>query len=67
MSKEVEEASREMARKALEARLHEIDMAPHEVAAYEKHRAAVRREIAQLRVILESVEAKSKVRVQLVA
>lgn len=60
LSQQVNEARREMAQKALQARLKQIDMSEYEARAYERYVNAVRREIAQLRVIFESVEAKEK-------
>lgn len=60
LSAQVNEARREMAQKALQARLKQIDMSEYEARTYERLLNSVRREIAQLRVIFESVEAKEK-------
>ena len=60
LSAQVNEARREMAQKALQARLKQIDMSEYEARTYERYVNAVRREITQLRVIFESVEAKEK-------
>lgn len=60
LSAQVNEARREMAQKALQARLRQIDMSEYEARTYERYVNAVRREITQLRVIFESVEAKEK-------
>ena len=58
-------AAREMAKEALRKRLEEIGMSEHDVELYRRYYDRVGRQVRQLRVILEGVQAKTKERVWL--
>ena len=55
---EVLAATREMRESALEARLKEIEMTAQDAAIYQEFVASVQKEIREIRVLLESMEAK---------
>lgn len=59
----VKQAIHEMNRKAFADKLREIQMSPHDHTVYESFSAPVRRQVQQLRIILNSLQAKSKERV----
>ncbi|KAJ3266444.1 von Willebrand factor A domain-containing protein 8 [Borealophlyctis nickersoniae] len=59
----VKKAAQEMAREALKKRLAEIKMSVPEMEAYHHTYEGVKREIQQLRVVLEGVQAREKERV----
>ncbi|XP_078693816.1 von Willebrand factor A domain-containing protein 8-like isoform X5 [Branchiostoma floridae x Branchiostoma belcheri] len=59
---EVKRAAREMAKKAFEERLREIKMSKYDAESYEKISGGVKRQVKSLRVILDSLQAKSKER-----
>eukprot|EP00058_Branchiostoma_floridae_P007969 XP_002593457.1 hypothetical protein BRAFLDRAFT_277037 [Branchiostoma floridae] len=59
---EVKRAAREMAKKAFEERLREIKMSKYDAESYEKISGGVKRQVQSLRVILDSLQAKSKER-----
>ncbi|KAI8930150.1 AAA domain-containing protein [Entophlyctis helioformis] len=63
--KEVTEAQKELHNKAMQARLQNLDMSAKDMATFTEYRQNVQREIRELRVILESVEAKNKERIWL--
>lgn len=65
VSPEALAAAREMAAAAHAERLKEIDMSPFEADAYSRIVSGVRREIRQLRNVLEGHEAREKSRVWL--
>ena len=65
MSPEALKAAREMADKAWKQRLAEIDMSEGEAELYETLLSAVRKEVQQTRVLLESREAREAERVWL--
>jgi len=62
VSEESLAAAREMAKEELAKRLAEIDMSEHQAGVYQNLRGAVAKEISQLRVVLQSVEAKKSER-----
>eukprot|EP00658_Telonema_sp_P-2_P061770 TRINITY_DN50439_c0_g1_i1.p1 TRINITY_DN50439_c0_g1~~TRINITY_DN50439_c0_g1_i1.p1 ORF type:complete len:534 (+),score=125.56 TRINITY_DN50439_c0_g1_i1:106-1707(+) len=62
VSDESKAAAREMAKQELAKRLAEIDMSEHQAGVYQHLRSAVDKEISQLRVVLQSVEAKKSER-----
>lgn len=62
MSEEVKQAAREMAQQALKKKLQEIDMAMEDVKTLEEYHRNIRKEIDQLKVILQQLEAKDKER-----
>ncbi|KJE89891.1 hypothetical protein CAOG_008496 [Capsaspora owczarzaki ATCC 30864] len=62
---EVSAAAREMGRQAFEKRLAELNMSEHDAELYEKFAIRVRKEVRELRVTLNSVEAKGQERVWL--
>lgn len=59
---EVKAAARAMNRKAFEEKLKEIKMSQHDHGIYEQFRNPVKQQISNLRIILNSLEAKSKER-----
>ncbi|XP_006837671.1 PREDICTED: von Willebrand factor A domain-containing protein 8-like [Chrysochloris asiatica] len=59
---EVKKAAREMAQKAFQQRLKEIQMSEYDAASYERFSDAVRRQVHSLRVILDNLQAKGKER-----
>lgn len=59
---EVKRAAREMNRKAFEAKLKEIQMSKYDHNIYEQFSVPVRQQVQILRVILNSLQAKSKER-----
>ncbi|KAI9253809.1 AAA domain-containing protein [Phascolomyces articulosus] len=61
----VSEAQREMHEQSMEKMLSKLDMTYGDYNVFQKYMENVRREIRELRVILESVEAKNKERVWL--
>nr|KAJ3422949.1 WD repeat-containing protein 92 [Polyrhizophydium stewartii] len=61
----ITDAQMELHRKAMETRLQKLQMSAKDMAAFAKLRSNVQREIRELRVILESVEAKNKERIWL--
>lgn len=62
VSEEVRKAAREMAKQALEKKLKEIDMNVQEANAYEGYLANIRKEIDQLKVVIQQLQAKDKER-----
>lgn len=58
----VKQAAREMNRKAFADKLKEIKMSAYDNSIYEAFSAPVRKQVQQLRVILSSLQAKSKER-----
>ncbi|KAL6064918.1 von Willebrand factor A domain-containing protein 8 [Balamuthia mandrillaris] len=62
VSKETRDAAKAMAREALNQRLKDIDMTLDQASVYEDYLFSVKSQIGQLRVILESLQAKSKER-----
>lgn len=58
----VKQAAREMNRKAFADKLKEIKMSSYDHSVYDSFSAPVRRQVQQLRVILSSLQAKSKER-----
>ncbi|XP_075230942.1 von Willebrand factor A domain-containing protein c12.2 [Lycorma delicatula] len=58
----VKHAAREMAKKAFKQRLEEIKMSEYDATVYESFSSAVAKQVQALRVILSSVQAKSKER-----
>lgn len=58
----VKQAAREMNRKAFANRLKEIKMTEYDHKIYDEYSLPVRRQVQQLRVILNSLQAKSKER-----
>lgn len=58
----VKEAARAMNRKAFEEKLREIKMSGYDHQVYEQYREPVGKQIQQLRVVLSSLQAKSKER-----
>lgn len=58
----VKKAAREMNRKAFADKLKEIQMSSYDNSVYEAFSAPVRKQVQQLRVILSSLQAKSKER-----
>uniref|UniRef100_A0A182N1A7 von Willebrand factor A domain-containing protein 8 n=1 Tax=Anopheles dirus TaxID=7168 RepID=A0A182N1A7_9DIPT len=59
---EVKRAAREMNRKAFEERLREIQMSPYEHKVYEQYAEPVRRQVQQLRITLQALQARAKER-----
>ncbi|GAB6029233.1 von Willebrand factor A domain-containing protein 8 [Chamberlinius hualienensis] len=59
---EVRKAAREMARKAHQERLKEIQMSDFDAKEYEIYSNEIRQEVHMLRVILDSLQAKGKER-----
>ncbi|ELR24984.1 ATPase family protein [Acanthamoeba castellanii str. Neff] len=62
VSAEVKAAAKEMAKKALEKKLKEIDMTEGDLQLYSNYLQAVSQQVSQLRVILAAVDAKAKER-----
>ncbi|KAI9317743.1 AAA domain-containing protein [Dichotomocladium elegans] len=62
---EVSDAQKEMHEQAMEKMLTKLNMTQGDYAIYQKYMDNIRREVRELRVILESVEAKNKERVWL--
>lgn len=62
---DVKQAAREMGRKAFRERLREIQMSEYDAEMYESFFSRVRRQVQSLRVILESLQAKSLERIWL--
>ncbi|XP_054715582.1 von Willebrand factor A domain-containing protein 8-like [Uloborus diversus] len=62
---EVREAAREMAMKVYKEKLKEIEMSDYDAEMYEKFFNSVKKEVNLLRVILDSLQAKSKERLWL--
>lgn len=58
----VKQAARDMNRKAFEDKLKEIKMSAYDHSVYEQYSLPVRRQVQNLRVILNSLQAKSKER-----
>lgn len=58
----VRKAAREMAQKAFKERLREIQMSEYDAEVYEGFSGHVRRQVQSLRVIIDSLQAKSKER-----
>jgi len=65
VSPEALKAAREMALEAYRERLKEIDMSEHEASMYESLSKPIRKEVDQLRVLLQAREARSTERVWL--
>ncbi|XP_071482388.1 von Willebrand factor A domain-containing protein 8-like [Diadema antillarum] len=59
---EVRQAAREMAQRAYKQRLKEIEMTEYDAETYERFSDGVKRQVTSLRVILDSLQAKSKER-----
>eukprot|EP01135_Chromosphaera_perkinsii_P009987 Nk52_evm22s1992 gene=Nk52_evmTU22s1992 len=59
----VKAAAREMGQKAYQQRLKEINMSEYDASVYEQYASRVRKEIKELKVVLESAEAKGNERV----
>eukprot|EP00057_Strongylocentrotus_purpuratus_P027672 XP_011682146.1 PREDICTED: von Willebrand factor A domain-containing protein 8 [Strongylocentrotus purpuratus] len=59
---EVRRAAREMGQKAYKAKLKEIEMSEYDAETYERFSDGVKRQVTSLRVILDSLQAKSKER-----
>lgn len=62
---EVSEATREMHNLAMRKRMEQLDMSDAQMEVYARYLGNVQREIRELRVTLEAVEAKNKERVWL--
>lgn len=62
LPEEVKKAAREMNRKAFEERLKEIKMTKYDHSVYDQFSAPVRSQVKELRIILNSLQAKSKER-----
>lgn len=60
---DVKLAAREMNRKAFAEKLKEIKMSVHDHSVYDAFSAPVRKQVQELRVILSSLQAKSKERI----
>ncbi|XP_027245876.1 von Willebrand factor A domain-containing protein 8 isoform X2 [Cricetulus griseus] len=58
----VKRAAREMAQRAFQQRLKEIQMSEYDAATYERFSGAVQRQVHALRVILDNLQAKGKER-----
>lgn len=58
----VKKAAREMNRKAFADKLKEIKMSPYDHSIYDQYSAPIREQVQQLRIILNSLQAKSKER-----
>uniref|UniRef100_A0A2M3ZH50 von Willebrand factor A domain-containing protein 8 n=1 Tax=Anopheles braziliensis TaxID=58242 RepID=A0A2M3ZH50_9DIPT len=58
----VKQAAREMNRKAFEEKLREIQMSPYEHQVYEQYREPVRRQVQQLRITLQALQARARER-----
>lgn len=58
----VKEAAREMNRKAFEEKLKEIKMSKYDHSIYQQFSNPVRKQVQQLRIVLNSLQAKSKER-----
>ncbi|XP_005370937.1 von Willebrand factor A domain-containing protein 8 [Microtus ochrogaster] len=58
----VKRAAREMAQKAFQQRLKEIQMSEYDAATYERFSGAVQQQVHALRVILDNLQAKGKER-----
>uniref|UniRef100_A0A182RBI3 von Willebrand factor A domain-containing protein 8 n=1 Tax=Anopheles funestus TaxID=62324 RepID=A0A182RBI3_ANOFN len=58
----VKQAAREMNRKAFEAKLREIQMSPYEHRVYEQYAEPVRRQVQQLRITLQALQARARER-----
>ncbi|XP_050079027.1 von Willebrand factor A domain-containing protein 8 [Anopheles maculipalpis] len=59
---EVKQAAREMNRKAFEEKLREIQMSPYEHKVYEQYAEPVRRQVQQLRITLQALQARARER-----
>uniref|UniRef100_A0A182JSU2 von Willebrand factor A domain-containing protein 8 n=1 Tax=Anopheles christyi TaxID=43041 RepID=A0A182JSU2_9DIPT len=59
---EVKQAAREMNRKAFEEKLREIQMSPYEHKVYEQYAEPIRRQVQQLRITLQALQARAKER-----
>ncbi|XP_066093875.1 von Willebrand factor A domain-containing protein 8 isoform X2 [Saccopteryx bilineata] len=59
---EVKRAAREMAQKAFQQRLKEIQMSEYDATTYERFSGAVRRQVHSLRIILDNLQARGKER-----
>lgn len=59
---DVKRAAREMAQKAFQQRLKEIQMSEYDAATYERFSSAVQRQVHALRIILDNLQAKGKER-----
>uniref|UniRef100_A0A6B2E9N1 von Willebrand factor A domain-containing protein 8 n=1 Tax=Phlebotomus kandelakii TaxID=1109342 RepID=A0A6B2E9N1_9DIPT len=59
---EVKKAAREMNRRAYEERLREIKMSTYDHSVYEQFSVPVQKQVKELRVILNALQAKSKER-----
>jgi hypothetical protein len=57
---EVKQAARQMAKEALAARLKEIEMKAYDAEVYEQYSGAVVKQVDQLRVVLEGLQAVNK-------
>uniref|UniRef100_A0A2M4A0X9 von Willebrand factor A domain-containing protein 8 n=1 Tax=Anopheles triannulatus TaxID=58253 RepID=A0A2M4A0X9_9DIPT len=55
----VKQAAREMNRKAFEEKLREIQMSPYEHQVYEQYSEPVRRQVQQLRITLQALQARA--------
>ncbi|XP_050100518.1 von Willebrand factor A domain-containing protein 8 [Anopheles aquasalis] len=55
----VKQAAREMNRKAFEEKLREIQMSPYEHKVYEQYSEPVRRQVQQLRITLQALQARA--------
>jgi len=62
VSQEVKAAAKEMAKKALEKKLKEINISESDLQMYLSYVQAVSQQVSQLRVILAAVDAKAKER-----
>ncbi|ETN61020.1 hypothetical protein AND_007335 [Anopheles darlingi] len=58
----VKQAAREMNRKAFEEKLREIQMSPYEHQVYEQYSEPVRRQVQQLRITLQALQARARER-----
>ena len=65
MPAEVAAATRELRESALDSRLKEIEMTAQDAAIYQDYVSSVQREIREIRVLLESMEAKNNERMWL--
>ncbi|XP_059607607.1 von Willebrand factor A domain-containing protein 8 [Phlebotomus argentipes] len=59
---EVKKAAREMNRRAYEERLREIKMSTYDHSVYEEYSLPVQKQVKELRVVLNALQAKSKER-----
>ncbi|XP_040173363.1 von Willebrand factor A domain-containing protein 8 [Anopheles arabiensis] len=58
----VKQAARDMNRKAFEEKLREIQMSPYEHKVYEQYAEPVRRQVQQLRITLQALQARARER-----